>query len=52
MFYQFLKKKNRNKTPKNYGNALIDVKMNQNYDIKIFRRGGATSTPDCRVLRN
>ena len=39
---------------KNDRNALIDLNMNQNFDVKIFRRGatliqGATSIPDSRV---
>ena len=40
---------------KNDRNALIDVKMNQNSDVKIFRRGAtfiqeATSIPDVVTL--
>ena len=39
---------------KNDRNALIDLNMNQNFDVKIFRRGatliqGAMSIPDSRV---
>ena len=43
---------------KNDHNALIDVKMNYNYDVHIFKRGrratfipGPTSIPDSRVFR-
>ena len=47
-------KKWRKKHQKNNCNALIDVKMNWNSDVKIFKRGatfipGATSIPDSRV---
>ena len=34
---------------KNDRNAVIDVKMNQNYDVK-FLGEGATSIPNCRVV--
>ena len=39
---------------KNDSNALIDVKMNENFDVKFFKRGGTfipgtTSIPDSNV---
>ena len=47
----------KEKKLKNDRNALIDVKMNINYDVKIFRRGamfiqGAMSIPDSRVWQS